>query len=297
MNHEEVVQILEQWQLPEPLKKWIKQRPEIYLVGGSVRDKLLHREKHNEEFEWDVCGPWHPNDLALLPQESRKDVGIKFGHVLVQYQGITFDYTQFRIDIGIKNHRHPIAIKQGSLQEDLCRRDFTINTFYWSPSEKNAFYHDLAITDLHNRVIRAVGNPLERFREDALRILRGLRFTRNLNCAWDPATYEAAVELSPLLENLSLSRIAQEIQKIPPTDDFAQDLAAFAPFLFGPGFEPKILCKPSFQSSRMSHQTMKWIRVFEQLVNDPKSIDPKRMEYFLGKRGTKSLIAHKNNTF
>lgn len=182
----------------------------LYVVGGAVRDWLLDIPNDDYDFTTDAM----PDEVISL---FRKVIptGIKHGTVTVLFKGFQYEVTTFRTDGEYHDHRHPDRVQfVRSLEEDLKRRDFTINAI-----AANAFtgamidMHD-GVQDLGLRIVRAIGNPFERFSEDALRILRACRFATKLDFSIEPATYGAMKELSGTLRNVSDERIRDELIKI-----------------------------------------------------------------------------------
>lgn len=182
---------------------------EAYAVGGCVRDSLLGRVPK----DWDIT-------TSALPEEIKKvfgrtiDTGIEHGTVTVMYQGEGYETTTYRIDGKYSDSRHPDSVEfSRSLDEDLKRRDFTINAMAYS--DKRGIV-DLfgGIDDLDDRIIRCVGNPLERFSEDALRILRAIRFSAELDFDIDDKTLEAASQLKDRLKLISAERIHSELERL-----------------------------------------------------------------------------------
>ena len=182
---------------------------EAYAVGGCVRDFLLKKTPH----DWDIT-------TSALPKEIKKifrrtvDTGIAHGTVTVLMGKEAFEVTTYRIDGKYSDNRHPDKVEfTRSLNEDLKRRDFTINAFAYSPNKGVIdLFHGME--DLRNGVIRAVGDPKERFGEDALRILRAFRFSAQLNFTIEDNTLSAAKELKNNLRSVSAERIRDEITKL-----------------------------------------------------------------------------------
>ena len=182
---------------------------EAYAVGGCIRDSLLGRIP----MDWDIT-------TSALPEQVKKvfdhtvDTGIAHGTVTVIYKGETFEVTTFRVDGEYTDNRHPRSvIFTPSLQEDLKRRDFTINAMaYAEPGGLIDLYG--GVVDLHQRIIRCVGDPKERFGEDALRIMRAVRFAAQLDFAIDEKTALAAKELAPTLGKISAERVRDELVKL-----------------------------------------------------------------------------------
>ena len=182
-----------------------------YLVGGCVRDALLGREPG----DWDITTAALPEQTeAVFAGERIIETGLKHGTVTVLLEGLPLEITTFRTEAGYSDHRHPDAVAfTPSLVEDLARRDFTINAMAWCPEEGTVDPFD-GKADLESRLIRCVGDPYDRFNEDALRILRALRFAAQLDFSIDPATAAAAFELRQTLALVSRERIAVELTKL-----------------------------------------------------------------------------------
>ncbi|MBO0482022.1 CCA tRNA nucleotidyltransferase [Candidatus Enterococcus courvalinii] len=181
---------------------------EAYFVGGSVRDILLHQEIHDV----DIATSAFPQEIkALFPRTI--DVGIEHGTVLVLEEE-QYEITTFRTESTYQDFRRPDKVEfVRSLEEDLKRRDFTINAFALKEDGKIIDLFD-GLADLHNHVLRAVGNPHERFHEDALRMMRGLRFVSQLGFELELETVEAIKENHALLGKISVERINIEFVKM-----------------------------------------------------------------------------------
>lgn len=202
-----------QIQLPEKVHKIIDTLEEAgfeaYAVGGCVRDSILGREPD----DWDITTSARPEEMKrLFPRTV--DTGIRHGTVTVLLGGEGFEVTTYRIDGAYEDGRHPSEVTfTASLKEDLRRRDFTINAMaYNDRSGLVDLYGGLA--DVENQVIRCVGNAKERFDEDALRMLRAVRFSAQLGYRIDEATGEAVKALAPNLQKISAERIQVELVKL-----------------------------------------------------------------------------------
>lgn len=182
---------------------------EAYAVGGCVRDSILGRVPG----DWDITTSALPEHTkSLFPRTV--DTGIKHGTVTVMMGKTGYEVTTYRVDGKYSDSRHPDSVSfTRSLEEDLKRRDFTINAMAYN-STKGLVDLFGGITDLDNRIIRCVGEPEERFKEDALRILRAVRFSAQLGFKIDPATSHAAGELAHTLVNISAERIHAELDKL-----------------------------------------------------------------------------------
>lgn len=186
---------------------------EAYAVGGCVRDTMLGREPQ----DWDITTSARPQEVKALFRRTI-DTGIEHGTVTVMIGGEGYEVTTYRIDGKYSDSRHPESVTfTPELREDLRRRDFTINAMAYND---RAGVQDLFCgqEDLDAHVVRAVGEPEERFREDALRIMRCVRFAAQLGFEIDPATYAAAEKLSGTLDNISRERIREELLKILVSD-------------------------------------------------------------------------------
>ncbi len=182
---------------------------EAYAVGGCVRDSILGRKPD----DWDITTSAKPEETKhLFPRTV--DTGIKHGTVTVLLGGEGFGVTTYRIDGTYEDGRHPTEVTfTANLKEDLRRRDFTINAMaYNDRSGLVDLYGGLA--DMENRVIRCVGDAGERFDEDALRMLRAVRFSAQLGYRIDEATGEAVRALAPNLQKISAERIQAELVKL-----------------------------------------------------------------------------------
>ena len=182
---------------------------EAFVVGGCVRDSLLGRNPN----DWDITTSALPLQVKALFRRTI-DTGLKHGTVTVLMDGEPFEVTTYRVDGEYLDGRHPSEVTfTASLQEDLQRRDFTINAMAYS--EKKGL-QDLfgGLPDLEKGLIRAVGDPAKRFGEDALRIMRAVRFAAQLGYEVEEDTVQAMKELAPTLSKISAERIAAELEKL-----------------------------------------------------------------------------------
>ena len=198
---------------------------EAYAVGGCVRDALMGRIPH----DWDITTSATPMEVKALFRRTI-DTGIKHGTVGVVTEEGVVEITTFRTEGGYQDNRHPEWVKfVPNIEQDLARRDFTVNAMAYSP--KRGFADPFGgREDLKNHILRAVGEPELRFREDSLRILRGARFAVKYQLEPDAATEEAMVELAPLMDNLARERVWDELCKLILLAD-AEDLLRFAPVI------------------------------------------------------------------
>lgn len=200
------------FKLPQYVVKCLKTlknaKIESYLVGGCVRDMLMGIVPH----DYDITVNALPEKIKPL-FERTVDTGIKHGTVTAIIDGKPIEITTMRTDGEYLNHRKPENVTYtSSLEEDLQRRDFTVNAVAMDYDGKIYDYFG-GIDDLHNGILRAVGEPNLRFDEDALRILRAFRFSSQLEFDIEKATQKAAIEKAYLLQNISAERIYTELGK------------------------------------------------------------------------------------
>ena len=189
---------------------------EAYIVGGCVRDGILGRDPE----DWDSTTIAKPDEIKRIFSHT-VDTGIEHGTVTVLVppeeveRGIrSFEVTTYRIDGEYTDHRHPNAVSfTGSLEEDLARRDFTINAMAYH-MERGIIDPFHGQEDLEKKIVRAVGKAKDRFAEDALRMMRGIRFSAQLDFSLDEEAYLGIESLKESLENVSKERIAVELWKL-----------------------------------------------------------------------------------
>ena len=182
-----------------------------YAVGGCVRDSLLGRTAH----DWDLCTSALPQQvMELFGTEQCIPTGLQHGTVTIKYGGQLYETTTFRTEGSYTDGRHPDEVQfVPDVRKDLARRDFTINAMAYNEAEGlvDPFGGQ---ADLQNGLLRAVGEPQQRFTEDALRILRLYRFAARFGFALDAATARAARQLAPHLDCISAERIQEELTKL-----------------------------------------------------------------------------------
>jgi len=182
---------------------------EAYLVGGCVRDLLMGLKAK----DFDICTSALPEEVCALFTKTLK-TGLKHGTVTVIKNGIPFEVSTFRIDMKYTDHRHPDKVLfSRSLDEDLKRRDFTINAICYHP-KKGIIDPFNGMKDITGKLIRTVGSPEERFNEDALRMLRAVRFKASLDFELEPATKNAIRMMSCTISHISRERILNELNGI-----------------------------------------------------------------------------------
>ena len=190
------------------LNRLISEGHECYLVGGSVRDTVMNRPVH----DWDLATSAKPVEVASLFPKTVL-TGEKFGTVTVVLPECTVEITTFRTEGEYSDGRHPEEVEFiSNLNEDLSRRDFTINAMAKSPNGEVIDLFD-GITDIKNRVIRCVGGPNTRFSEDALRMYRALRFSAELGFTIETETLKAIYANTGLAARVSSERIRVELEK------------------------------------------------------------------------------------
>lgn len=182
---------------------------EAYAVGGCVRDAILLKEPN----DWDITTSAMPEDVKNIFNKTI-DTGIKHGTVTVLIERTGYEVTTYRIDGEYEDGRHPKSVEfTSNLIEDLKRRDFTINAMAYSDKKGIVDAFD-GIGDLERKVIKCVGNPEDRFNEDALRILRAVRFSAVLDFDIEENTKKAIIKLAENLNKISKERIQVELEKL-----------------------------------------------------------------------------------
>jgi tRNA nucleotidyltransferase (CCA-adding enzyme) len=185
---------------------------ETWAVGGAVRDALLGARVG----DWDLATHAKPQEVRALFRRT-VPIGIEHGTVGVLVDGTLYEVTTFRRDVETDG-RHAVVVFAETLEEDLARRDFTINAVAWHPSREVLADPCGGIADMERRVLRTVGEPKERFREDYLRILRAIRFAGLFSLDIEPGTWAALREMTPHLRKLSAERIRDELLKVLDAD-------------------------------------------------------------------------------
>ena len=230
---------------------------EAYAVGGCVRDAYLGLTPH----DWDITTSAMPEETKTVFWDCKTvDTGIQHGTVTVVLDGEPFEVTTYRIDGDYKDNRHPEQVTfTRSLTEDLARRDFTMNALAYAPK---AGLQDLygGCQDIDAALVRCVGEPDRRFREDALRILRGLRFAATLGFALEPATADSIRRNAALIRNVSPERIQTELRKLvlgvnagPVVETFPDVFRQFLPDFQPPaGLTAHLSCAASDEGLRMA---------------------------------------------
>lgn len=217
--------------LPEQIEACVRALEDAgfaaYLVGGCVRDSLLGITPH----DYDVCTAALPEQTSAVFRHIPQDfTGIKHGTVKLFAPGEEIEITTFRREGDYRDNRHPDWVAfVPDVREDLARRDFTVNAIAWSPTRDFADPFG-GIADLKAGVLRCVGEPETRFREDALRILRGMRFAARFGFSVEEETLAAMIALAPLTDSLARERVYEELSGF-LLKATAEDLLRFAPIL------------------------------------------------------------------
>ena len=182
---------------------------EAFVVGGCVRDSLMGRAP----YDWDIATSALPQEIkACFPHTH--DTGIAHGTVTVVYKGVNYEVTTYRVDGEYADGRRPVSVSYtASLEEDLARRDFTINAIAWHPAAGLVDPFG-GMDDIAANIIRGVGDPDRRFKEDALRMMRAVRFSGQLDFDIGDDTYAAIRRNAPGLSRISAERIRDELTKL-----------------------------------------------------------------------------------
>ncbi len=240
-----------------------------YVVGGCVRDSLLGRVPD----DWDITTPAKPEQVKKLFNRTI-DTGIQHGTVTVMAGSDRYEVTTYRVDGEYSDGRHPATVAFTSeLLEDLKRRDFTINAMAYS-HETGIVDAFEGIEDLKAGRIRCVGNPLERFGEDALRILRAIRFSAQLGFYIEETTYDAISRIAPRIALVSKERIQTELTKILQSDHPEKIQEVFVTGIH-------TFISPAFAS-------LPWRNL--EIASDLPSKKYVRWAAFLGKAGPKTAV-------
>lgn len=200
----------EQWSsVAEVCKRLSSHGFTAFLVGGCVRDALLKRPI----YDFDIATDARPEQVAELFPEAL-EVGKSFGIAMIPRGSFQIEVATFRKESGYSDGRHPDLIEYANPEEDVLRRDFTINALYFDFASKQLIDLVGGIDDLNSRKIRAVGDPSARFNEDHLRLLRAVRFAAQLEFQIESETAEAVFRNSPLVATVSVERQVVELEKL-----------------------------------------------------------------------------------
>ena len=188
---------------------------EAYFAGGSVRDLLMG----NEPQDYDIATSAKPDEIEKVVDDIHLEsktipIGKQFGVILGIVHGHEFEIATFRSDSSYSDGRRPDAVLFTSAKEDAVRRDFTINGLFYDPLKKKVIDYVDGQDDIQNKIIRFIGEPHERIKEDHLRLLRAIRFSNHFDFEYEPRTEEAINELAHLVKDISKERVADELNKM-----------------------------------------------------------------------------------
>lgn len=208
--------------IPENVIKLIKDINnsgyEAYIVGGCVRDLILKREPH----DYDICTNAKPNEVFNILKDLNyrfHTIGIEFGTITALIDDEEYEITTYRKESTYSDNRHPDKVEfVTDINEDLKRRDFTINAIAYNPITEEFIDNFSGIEDIQNKLIKTVGNADDRFKEDALRILRALRFAIVLNFNIEKNTFNSMITNNNMLNDIAKERITDELRKILTSD-------------------------------------------------------------------------------
>lgn len=255
------------WQCQEILDRFAEHNLQAYLVGGCVRDSLLGKQPK----DWDICTEALPEQVRDIFKAYKVILtGLQHGTVTVLLGGLPVEITTYRIDGEYEDNRHPKEVFfTSSLQEDLSRRDFTINALAYHP-EHGVIDYFHGTEDLERGIIRCVGDAASRYQEDGLRIMRAVRFACVLNFQFEAETEAAIRKYSYLLRNIARERIQVEFDKILTSSWAAYGLETLARLDCFPYFMPELCHTWQFaqQGSRHSYD------VFTHIVKAVASVPP-----------------------
>ncbi|MBQ8825441.1 MAG: polya polymerase, partial [Ruminococcus sp.] len=246
------------------LERLHKNNHKAYVVGGCVRDSLLKKTPH----DWDICTDALPEEIiSCFKEYSVVPTGLKHGTVSVIINHTPYEITTFRTESSYSDHRRPDSIKfVRSLKEDLSRRDFTINAMAYN-IEEGFFDYFGGQSDLKNKCIRCVGNPEKRFTEDALRILRCIRFASTYSFYIDTETEKAIFSCAKYLKYISKERIQHELCGFLCGNGCTEILRNYKEiiFLIIPALKPL----DGFNQHNLYHKYDVWNHTIETIHNTP----------------------------
>lgn len=242
---------------------------EAFVVGGCVRDTLLGRQPE----DWDITTSAKPEQVKAIFGRTI-DTGIQHGTVTIMRGKAGYEVTTYRIDGEYEDGRHPKSVEfTSNLIEDLTRRDFTINAMAYS-HEAGLVDAFGGMEDLKQKKIRCVGSPKERFTEDALRILRAVRFSAQLGFEIEPETKKAITEIAPNLIHVSKERIQVELSKLllSANPDYIREMyeTGISPYVT-PGFDLVPGESISIDSSLPADKSLRW-SAFLRLTDEKSAV-------------------------
>lgn len=272
--------------LPEYVKKAMQalydKGYECYVVGGAIRSAVLNMPVH----DYDLTTNALPSQMKeVFSSWHTFDTGIQHGTITVLSDHQPLEITTYRKDSAYKDHRHPDSVQfTYSIEEDCSRRDFTINAFCYSEEHGFLdFFHGM--NDIQNKVIRCIGDPYRRFDEDALRILRAIRFAAQLSFSIEENTSKAIMELKDTLSYVSMERINEEFTKFISSDDcsslfipYLPVFSVFLPELSHLSIQEKELLAQRLAQAKENKEVRLAILLSSSCFDNPRSI-LKRMKY------------------
>ncbi|MGX7164808.1 CCA tRNA nucleotidyltransferase [Enterococcus massiliensis] len=285
----------EEFTKASPVLKQIEEAGyEAYFVGGSVRDALLGQPIHDV----DIATSAFPAEIKEIFKRTI-DIGIEHGTVLVLHEEEQYEITTFRTESTYQDFRRPDHVEfVRSLAEDLKRRDFTINAFALKEDHTIIDLFD-GLSDLDQKILRAVGNPHERFHEDALRMMRGLRFISQLGFEMEQETFSAIYENHALLEKISIERIYIEFNKLLLGNYRIRAIKNFVEtecYQYCPGFRDKgaeLLNFADLPPQKIATEAQAWALLLDQLL-----VKAEEIRSFLKKwKASNELITHTQAIF
>ena len=249
---------------------------ETYLVGGAVRDRLLGKEIH----DIDLTTRARPNDIMRIFSDLKLiDIGKKFGTIKVIYKSEEFEITSFRSESTYKDRRHPEKISfSDSIDEDLKRRDFTINAMAFRNGELIDLFGGQK--DLQIKLIRAVGNPYERIKEDYLRAIRAVRFATILDFEIESELKKAISQMASHIEDISKERIRDEVDKILLADNPSRGIRLLDDLNLLEYIFPEVKKMIGFDQHSSHHNLDLFEHSMKVLENTPKNLKTRMAALF-----------------
>ena len=237
---------------------------EAYAVGGCVRDAVLGKVPE----DWDICTPALPEQvMRCFDGYHIIETGLKHGTITLMINHKPFEITTYRIDGIYSDNRHPDNVEFVSdLKDDLSRRDFTINAMAYNPTKGFADFFG-GVSDIADRIIRCVGDADKRFQEDALRIMRALRFASVLGFGIEAETSDAVFRNSALLRNIAVERVSVELNKLIVGVNAGEVLLSYTPVI--EVIIPEITAMVGFEQNTPYHHLDVWRHTVESAVNAP----------------------------
>lgn len=244
-----------------------------YVVGGCVRDSLLNRAPE----DWDITTDALPETMiAVFRSKGFKviETGLKHGTVTILINSMVFELTTFRIDGEYTDNRRPDNVTfTDSLKEDLSRRDFTINAMAYSDETGLIDYFN-GISDLDNKIVRCVGNPDDRFNEDALRMLRAVRFSSQLGFQLEQGSLIDSIRRNaPLIKNISKERIRDEFSKILLSAKPSFGIIKLKESRLLEYILPEMIPTIGFEQNNVHHDKDVFFHILSALDNTPAELD------------------------